>query len=543
LTTYSGMKSHTSALKPAAYQLVPLSKILNNGADAILISDGVGVGKTISAGYCILFLSHLLSRPSLVICPPLLVPKWVSELNGKFNITAIPVVAQEEFSTMETELASKTSKGTVTYIMPNSLASRVSFRRQPKFSAVVFDEIHTYRNRDTLWFKSMIRVSNLGHYRIGLSATPINNSLDDLVSILNILLPKFRWEAIFETFQDIWQDEKERITNSLVTRFTKENLGIHFAKRDVTNLTISYSDEYIRRAQHLIHEATTKHGGDTFFEKVTYYRIASSSPAALAKSLQNKEIALTQDNKMRRLFGILSERRKSRWIIFCEFLETAKYLQDEMTRLNYEVFTITGESPIFERESILEQFRRSRLGILILTSVGSEGIDLQFCDSMVNYDLHWNPMKIEQRIGRIDRVGQMKEKIKIVNFIITGSIDERILLVMQKKLGLVSNSIFSVGKIIDSESIPLFDREALETELKESNRFLEVLDYNSQISATDYEVLKHIDTSFCEPAKIVNPKNMKKETSWMKDSSYVRKWKSSIAEDCRRVMDIMKFYQ
>src|SRR5712691_8746529 len=175
-----------NGIRPAPYQLVALTKVLENGLGGVLVADGVGVGKTISAAYIALYSMKWLEKPAVVICPPTLIPKWIEELRNKFGIRALPVRSNEDLETALAESRVPTSR-IPAYVMSNSLLSRAEPEEYPEVSAVIFDEIHTYRNRETQAFRACLGVSRLGKFRVGLSATPINNSLDDLVSELNII--------------------------------------------------------------------------------------------------------------------------------------------------------------------------------------------------------------------------------------------------------------------------------------------------------------------------------------------------------------------
>jgi len=97
-----GMK-YISQLRPATYQLVPLLKLIHNNLNCILVSDGVGVGKTISAGYVLFYLVKKLKQSAVVICPPSLIVKWKDELTEKFTLRSVIVTSSEEFATMENE--------------------------------------------------------------------------------------------------------------------------------------------------------------------------------------------------------------------------------------------------------------------------------------------------------------------------------------------------------------------------------------------------------------------------------------------------------
>src|SRR5438552_1628405 len=97
-------------LRPAAYQLVPLTKLLSNRGRCIMVCDGVGVGKTISACYAITYLSALEDSPAVVVCPPTLVGKWMGELQYRFQTKALPVRTREDYLTLEQETRSTTDR-------------------------------------------------------------------------------------------------------------------------------------------------------------------------------------------------------------------------------------------------------------------------------------------------------------------------------------------------------------------------------------------------------------------------------------------------
>ena len=215
-----GMK-YNSQLRPATYQLVPLLKLIHNNLNCVLVSDGVGVGKTISAGYILFSLTKKLKQSAVVICPPSLIIKWKDELSKKFTIRSVIISSSEEFATMENELHSKTRHDAV-YIIPSSMIKKFSLKSNTKISVIVFDEIHNFRNKETDGFNAALSWSKYAQFRIGLSATPINNSMDDFVSELNILLPDYSWDAIGIMIEDFWNRNKIKITNALITRFTKQ---------------------------------------------------------------------------------------------------------------------------------------------------------------------------------------------------------------------------------------------------------------------------------------------------------------------------------
>ena len=535
-----GMKLNTP-LKASAYQIVPLLKILHNNLNSILICDGVGVGKTISAGYILLYLITQSKRPGIVICPPSLLLKWKGELESKFDLRVSIVSHDEEIATMENELESNIKHRIATvYILPSSILGKLSISDKMKYSVIVFDEIHNFRNKETIGFKNACEIASKAEYRVGLSATPINNSLDDFISELSILLNS-SWDVVSMMIDDLWQRKKMVITNSMVTRFTKENLGLHFAKRQINSFQIEYPISYVEKIKNLISKIPSSK--NDFFEKVTYYRLAASSSKAFSKSMGLSEDIIDVDPKISKLSQILQKKKHSRWIIFCEFTETVNILIKKLSE-NWQIFSMTGDTPLFVRQETIDDFRNSKNSILIMSSVGSEGLDIQFCDALINYDLHWNPMKIEQRIGRIDRIGQKKDKITVVNMIVSGSIDQRILEVIERKLSLISNSVFNLPPLIhkhNKNKIEMFDQKILEQESKTTENFLNSVKNWSTLPLEDYSIISKIDQKHCSINELkINAKANNK--NFFKKITEFKKWRKIFDSNSLDIKKRMTLY-
>jgi superfamily II DNA or RNA helicase len=139
-------------------------------------------------------------------------------------------------------------------------------------------------------------------------------------------------------------------------------------------------------------------------------------------------------------------------VIFSYFKKTLSYLKRRLREAGYEVVLIHGGVPMEERLELINCFKnKPTIQVLLSSEVGAEGIDLQFCRLMVNYDLPWNPMKVEQRIGRLDRLGQKADKISILNFSIKDTIEERILQRLYDRIGIFKQSIGDLEPILGSE--------------------------------------------------------------------------------------------
>ncbi len=144
------------------------------------------------------------------------------------------------------------------------------------------------------------------------------------------------------------------------------------------------------------------------------------------------------DAKLRTLLDIIDEFRSRendpelKFIIFTEFVETQFYLNTCLQNLGYKTAMINGRMSADEKQAAKEFFREEA-PFLISTDAGGEGINLQFCRILINYDLPWNPMRLEQRIGRIDRIGQ-KYDVKVVNFQLEDTVEQRVRTVIEDKL-------------------------------------------------------------------------------------------------------------
>lgn len=168
------------------------------------------------------------------------------------------------------------------------------------------------------------------------------------------------------------------------------------------------------------------------------------------RELADRATALKDDPKLERLLSYVDEKKQLpniKLLVFSTFRHTLRYLFAHLASIGARVGLVHGEIPDDERRDLRARFAKDKgepdaIDVLLSSEVGTEGLDYQFCDALVNYDLPWNPMRIEQRIGRIDRRGQQSETIAIKNLIVSGTVDavifERCLMrigVFQRALG------------------------------------------------------------------------------------------------------------
>src|SRR5207253_1156984 len=149
-------------------------------------------------------------------------------------------------------------------------------------------------------------------------------------------------------------------------------------------------------------------------------------------------------------------------LVFSTFRHTLSYLYDHVRQARLRVGLIHGDIPDDERAVLRRQFALPReapeaIDVLLSSEVGCEGLDFQFCDFLINYDLPWNPMRVEQRIGRIDRYGQQSETVAIVNFITPGTVDADIYERCLSRIGVFQHAVGCSEEILGKITQELHD--------------------------------------------------------------------------------------
>jgi len=145
-------------------------------------------------------------------------------------------------------------------------------------------------------------------------------------------------------------------------------------------------------------------------------------------------------------------------LVFSYFRPTLDYLQQRLAEIGVQAMVVKGGD---DKQALIDEFRESlEHQVLLSSEVASEGVDLQFMRVVVNYDLPWNPMKVEQRIGRVDRIGQQSDTISILNLVYADTIDDRILTRLYERLRLFEDALGCTEEVL-GDSIATLNRELL----------------------------------------------------------------------------------
>jgi SNF2 family DNA or RNA helicase len=483
--------------EPYPYQLKVALNVLKEKSSVALLADEVGLGKTIEVG--LILKEHIVIEnihTILIITPKALIHQWKEELSEKFG---------DEFLTTEDEDFNYDNSRIITSF--SKLSRNVEKFTNRQWDMVVVDEAHLLINASS---KRRQAISSIDRrYMLLCTATPLCNKLTDIYSIVDLLYPGiFGTEKSFRSkyFADRqgrvcrpeMKDDLKKVVSKVMVRTLRKDSGIPFTERFIYSFRINSSreemllyDSVIRYMKTIYNAYENKRTGLINLrspnyinfkdnraktigrpkvnyllmkELITLQQSLASSPRALIKSLENRRekypleipiidpiISLASDigtySKVQKLLETLNGIPGEQAIIFTLRLETAYMLCDNLNENYMTARVYEGRLSGYERQALIDEFRRGKIQYIVATDTAAEGLNLQNATIVVNYDLHWNPMKIEQRIGRIHRRGQNKD-VNIFNLVMKDTIDDYVLKVLFEKIDLFKMTIGGIESIL-----------------------------------------------------------------------------------------------
>lgn len=446
-----GYLPHMDFLK---HQITTAKTVLDDMNGRAILADEVGLGKTIEAG---LILKEYMIRGTvknaLLLVPASLVSQWITELNEKFYIPVTSYRKNYRWSDYPF------------YVTSIDLAKRSPHREEllkMSFDMVIIDEAHKLKNQNTLNYKFVNALKK--KYCLLLTATPIQNKVIELFNLVSILKPGYLGN--YETFSKKYSKNNHTILDDsylnkliqkVMVRNRRENTILHDIKRHVHHVLIDFSKEE-KTAYEMVDEFAS---GLSALSKITFLKELCSSREACFLSIEKSEQAIKNDRcsevlqtistlphhiKAEELLRVMKEIGKEKVIIFTEYRATQFYLEWYLQKHGFSTVTFLGGLKRSRKDWITQLFKQDKQ-VLISTEAGGEGINLQFCSHLINYDLPWNPMRLEQRIGRIHRYGQQND-VHIYNFAIKDTIEEHILHILYQKLNIFERVIGKLDKIL-----------------------------------------------------------------------------------------------
>lgn len=449
------------------YQVRSALRVLGPLRGRALLSDEVGLGKTIEAA---LVIKELLTRGMvkkfLVLTTPSLVDQWEEELADKFGLAT--ATTNHPAARSDPQKFWSESQGVVASLHTLKQPAQLAIARNIKWDILVVDEAHYLRNRDSLAWQAVNALPR--QFLLLLTATPVQNSLEELYNLVTLLQPgqlpsprEFRARFVDpkRPRQPREPEEMRRLLGQIMIRNTRANAGLKLPPRRAETVLFEPDDnesDFWRRWEGELRGqlALLSASHATLWGRLLL-QAAGSSPAAWRSALgkfPNAEVARNWreqaplETSWKRKCELIPPLTRSEGgaVIFTQFLETQAALADYLRVAHVQTFVINGSTPAPERHPIAEEFRK-RGGALILTQSGREGRNLQFSRQLVNFDLPWNPMEIEQRIGRLHRLGQ-QHPVRIYNFVQSGTLQEHLLQILQEKLNLFELVVGETGIVL-----------------------------------------------------------------------------------------------
>lgn len=501
-------------IKLLDHQLQAAHRALFRMSGGALFADEVGLGKTIEVGMVLKEMDFRDTRDSfLVLTPAQLAPQWQNELSEKFMLDFVTNYDESfrGFDAHDKIIASvDTAKGKRN---KEDVLSR-------RWDVVVLDEAHYIRNEDTKRYE-LIEELDYGEAFFA-TATPIQNDITDLYNIINLIRPgmlgtRQQFEDRYVVDSDDAQikrgDELQEKLDRVMIRNRREETSIDFTNREVHTNVFEPSEKEME-----LYDAVTNHVRSHYSSQdarhlvlFTLQKEVVSSPYAVKGTVDrwvsDKEKILSREErrsleriqsivddietttKQERLRNIIETIRDqmgmTRVVVFTQFRPTQDAIAQSVEDLDLPVHIVNGDLSSQAKERKVADFE-SEGGVMVATDSISEGRNMQFCNVLVNYDLPWNPMKVEQRIGRVDRIGQDRE-VHVFNMALEETIEEHVLDKLFGKISLFNQSIGGLRDILSrmEQSGSDFEREVFER-LRDADSKVE-LENNFEEMAVDLE--------------------------------------------------------
>lgn len=451
--------------EPLPHQIQTAKRVVDELSGRAILADEVGLGKTIEAG---LIVKELLEigqiKRVLVLTPSSLAPQWCMEMKEKFDLYFYHNRHDHNWKYFDFIVSS---------IDRAKREEHLNAICQSGFDMLIVDEAHRLKNNTSANFKAVQKVNP--RYMLLLTATPLQNNLHELYNLVELIRPDLF--GSYDHFQQEFTSGNERVKNldqlqaklsEVMVRNHKSEIDLSLPARKVHLVPVQLSateiqlyngvnayirSEYKRRRLNKLSVLSLltlqrEMCSSSFAARDTLARMGLNDLAELAGNIQfnvkahaAKEIIKGTDCKV---------------IVFTQFKATQAYLWRYLAEAGINALCYNGDLKPWQRIWIRNTFQAD-YPVLISTEAGGEGINLQQANVVINYDLPWNPMRVEQRIGRVHRLGQNKD-VLIYNLYAENTVEELILKALRRKIGLFQDTIGKLEEIVDCEGdLGLFD--------------------------------------------------------------------------------------
>ncbi|MEM7129930.1 MAG: SNF2-related protein [Chloroflexota bacterium] len=470
---------------PFDYQIRAARTALRRFRGRGLLSDEVGLGKTIEAGLVLKeYLVRQMVQRVLILTPPGLVEQWREELNVKFDIPNFATSNDDDFRALGTEAWTH---------FPLVIASLATARRSEHrkvitsepYDLVIVDEAHHLKNRSSVSWKLVNELQK--QFILLLTATPVQNSLNELYNLVTVLKPgqlksprEFQREFVVRgdprlpknrgRLRDLLSDVMVRHSRGQITlqlpprRAHTVQLQLDESERQIYDAVADLSrrmikDEKVTSAHRFGMRTLLREAGSSAaatvgtlrsLAKVAKLKAYKKDLLKVAKEAEKVEASAKAD-VLRKLLeaqaqGGEGSSQPGKVLVFTQFRATLEMLAKKLAEWDIDFALYHGSLTSKQKNQAIQDFH-DELPVLLSTEAAGEGRNLQFCRALVNFDLPWNPLRIEQRVGRIHRIGQT-EPVDIFNLTAQGTIEEHVLDILDRKLNMFELVIGEMDMIL-----------------------------------------------------------------------------------------------
>ena len=517
---------HLRGIETFWYQVETVRKVLKQFRGRVLLADEVGLGKTVEAGMVLKeYLLRGIIDSVLVLVPASLVGQWREELETKFDISCA--------TTQDALLRSDPGRfwnhkyliASLALARRSEHAARLIGR---SFDLVVVDEAHHLRDRSSQSYKLVDALNK--RFLLLLSATPVQNDLTELYNVLTLLKP-----GIFKTLKEFRAaymtpgkprqpanpERLRALMRDAMVRNTRAVVALKLPRRHAVTIRVDGAEGERAAYQELAMAARTLAAEGSVGSRLALQHLlgaAGSSPAAAAAAIRRfadrhsdapRWYALAQrwasvanSGKGAALLELLRRNPEEKKLVFVHYRETLAHIADLLAREGLAFARFEGGLSGADKDAAVAAFRES-VPVLLCTESGGEGRNIQFCNTLINFDVPWNPMAIEQRIGRIDRIGQQRE-VFVFNLVTRDTLEERILQLLDQKISMFELVVGEVGAILggledDRDFAGLMLDAWLHTTEASRNEAFDALGRRLHEAKQQHEGAKALDESlFCE---------------------------------------------
>ena len=481
LITYEEIKKNLDYDLP--HQSEGALRILRDLNGSGLLADEVGLGKTITAGIVIKeCIARGFAKKICILTPPSLVDQWISELKEKFKL---------DFKIIENETDWIKNNFVVASIDRVKIYDKEKNQyrhhnaHQISWDLLIVDEAHKMKDKNTRRWEFVDKLQKKRF--LVLTATPFQNDLLELYNLLHLLkrghlgtinafkkeffhkgnkrhplkpreLKKKLDEVMIRRRRDeTIVDYKKRIPKIIAVELTKEELDIYndicnLLKKDYFNVDGREINGRLIIFAILPKITSSSWSAIESLKKIIEDEKYHSRTKEVASKILDKYKTLEKDSKMEKFVelvsSIMKDNPQEQILVYTRHPTTLKYMVNRLQSLNLKIIEYLGGLDREEKTLRVKQFKEGA-NIMISTETGAEGLNFQFCHNLINYDLPWNPMSVEQRIGRLDRIGQKKD-INIYSFATKDTMEEHV-------VDLIINKMCCIGLVIGELPIILFN--------------------------------------------------------------------------------------